>query len=131
MSTELLSSGIFGITEAARLLRLKPERLRWWVANPRHEPVIKSSLPTIAHRVALSFINLIEAQFIKFFAEEGVHLNSIRVMAREAKRILKHPHPFATDVLFKTDGRTIFALTYEKTNDPRLYNLRTHNWAMP
>src|SRR5690606_24875376 len=48
----------------------------------------------------------------------------------EAERFLGEPHPFATDWIFKTDGKKIFVEATEKANDPCLYDLRGHNYAM-
>lgn len=54
----------------------------------------------------------------------------MRYMAEEAERFLQHPHPFATDWIFKTDGKKIFVEAAERTEDPCLYDLKGHNFAM-
>lgn len=84
----------------------------------------------IEHQIALSFINLIEVKFINAFSKYGVAVRSIRHMAEEAKRILNHRHPFATKMIFRTDGRKIFIETAEKTGDKKLYDLRGKNWGI-
>ena len=131
MKTDLLSSGIFTISEAALLLGVPSRRIRWWTSNPHTAPIITKTVPSIDHRIALSFVNLVEAYFINTFSQWGMHLNSIRVMAKEARVFLNHEHPFATEMIFKTDGKKIFVQTLEKTGDPKLYDLKAHNWAMP
>jgi uncharacterized protein (DUF433 family) len=49
-------------------------------------------------------------------------------MAVEAKRILRHPHPFATSTVFKTDGKAIYSETEKQTGDEQLYNLLNRNY---
>jgi hypothetical protein len=134
MSTTLLSSGIYSISEASRLLRIHPARLRWWVCGHPSDgsrPLIKRDLPIVDHQIALSFVNLIEARFVATFASHGVHVRSIRVMAEEAQQMLGTEHPFARDGMFKTDGRKIYLATAKRTKDPKMYDLKTRNWAMP
>ena len=65
-----------------------------------------------------------------FFADAGIHLNSLRFMAREAREILRHPHPFATDTVFKTDGKKVYADIIERSGDVRLYDLYQKAWVM-
>jgi hypothetical protein len=49
-----------------------------------------------------------ELRFIARFAKAGVR-HEIRTIMKDAKDILQHPHPFATQTVFKTDGRKIVA----------------------
>jgi uncharacterized protein (DUF433 family) len=133
MNTSLLSTGIYSLPQAAALLGIHPARLRGWVCGKSHakgRPLIRSELPNAGGRIALSFVNLIEAKFIETFASKGVSVLSMRYMAEEAERFLNHPHPFATDWIFKTDGKKIFVEAAEKADDPCLYDLKGHNFAM-
>jgi len=133
MNTELLSKGIYSIPDASRLIGVHHARLRWWVCGALDgstRPLIKRDLPVVDHQIALSFVNLIEARFIAAFANHGVHVRSIRVMAEEAQQMLGTEHPFAHDGMFRTDGRKIYLATTKKTNDPKLYDLKTRNWGM-
>lgn len=133
MQSSLLSTGIYSISQAATLLNIHPLRLRGWVCGKRdakHGPLIRTQLPRVDRRIALSFVNLIEAKFIAAFAVRGVSVLSIRYMAEEAERFLEHPHPFATDWIFTTDGKRIFARSAERANDPCLYDLKGRNYAM-
>jgi uncharacterized protein (DUF433 family) len=128
----LLDSGIYTVPEAARLLGLPNQRARGWIAGyprTRGAPIIKNQIEKIDDQVAMSFVNLMEARFLEVFSSHGIHLNSLRLMAQEAKEILDDPHPFAKHLVFKTDGRKVFAEVAEKTDDKRLYDLKTKNWA--
>jgi uncharacterized protein (DUF433 family) len=134
MNTSLLSSGIYSIPEASRLIGVHPARLRWWICGRPSDdarPLIKRDLPVVDHQIALSFVNLIEARFIAAFASHGVHVRSIRIMAEEAQQMLGTEHPFARDGMFRTDGKKIYLATVRRTKDPKLYDLKTRNWAMP
>lgn len=129
----LLSSGIYSIPQAAMLLDIHPARLRGWVCGhqgAKGRPLIRTQLPRVDHRIALSFVNLIEAKFIATFASKGLSVLSMRYMAEEAERFLSDPHPFATDWIFKTDGKRIYVEAMERANDPCLYDLKGHNFAM-
>lgn len=128
----LLSSGIYSIPQAASLLNVSPYSLRFWVCGRRgmhSDPIVKSELEPIEHLIALTFVNLIEARFIIKFAKYGVSVRSIRYMAEEARRVLNHPHPFATDIMFRTDGQKIFIETAKQTGDKKLYDLKGKNWG--
>lgn len=133
MTASMLSSGIYSIPDASRLIGVHAARLRWWVcgrAGDNVRPLIKRDLPMVGHQIALSFVNLIEARFIAAFAAHGVHVRSIRVMAEEAEQMLGTEHPFARDGMFHTDGQKIYLATAKRTRDPKLYDLKAHNWAM-
>ena len=131
--TSALATGIYSISQAAMLLDIHPARLRGWVCGhhgAKGRPLIRAELPRVDHRIALSFVNLIEAKFIATFASKGLSVLSMRYMAEEAERFLAHPHPFATDWIFKTDGKRIYVEAIERANDPCLYDLKGHNFAM-
>jgi uncharacterized protein (DUF433 family) len=50
---------------------------------------------------------------------------------REASDVLNHPHPFATRIVFKTDGSKIVAEIARKNGLALIYDLRSHNYEMP
>jgi uncharacterized protein (DUF433 family) len=129
-----VSSGLYTIADAARLISVKPARLRRWITGDPHDykstPLIGSQIPRMDGQVSISFVNLIEALFISKFAARGLHVRSIRAMADEAKRFLGTPHPFATKILFRADGKKIFAEIVKRSGDEHaLYDLQKHNWA--
>jgi uncharacterized protein (DUF433 family) len=128
----LLETGIFTVADGARLIRSSEQKIRGWIAGyPRRgEPILKNELQVLDGKLAFSFINLMEMRFLAFFADEGIHLNSLRYMAREAQKILKRQHPFATNTLFKTDGKRIYAEIIERSGDKKLYNLYARNFEM-
>ena len=133
MNAPLLEQGLYTVGDAARLLRVNPRKIRGWVsgyAQTKAAPIISNDIGWLEGALAFSFTNLMEMRFIQHFAALNVRVASIRAMAEEAVRILKHPHPFATETVFHTDGRKIFADIADVTGDRRLYDLRAKNWAM-
>lgn len=128
-----LEIGLYTISEAAKLIKMPHARLRRWIQGDPHGatiPLISNDIERINRQITLSFVNLIEALFISKFSEYGIHVRSIRLMAEEAANFLDTEHPFATDILFKTDGKKIFAYVERQTEDPKLYDLKKHNWAL-
>lgn len=133
MKRGYIDMGLYTITEAARLIKIPHAMLRRWIVGDPHgatNPLISNEIKNLDGQICLSFVNLIEAIFISRFAAYGIHVRSIRLMAEEAASFLNTPHPFATDILFKTDGQRICAYVEEQTGDPRLYDLKMHHWAM-
>jgi uncharacterized protein (DUF433 family) len=133
MNAPLLDRGLYTVADAARLLRISPQRVRGWIAgypNTKAEPILRNDVGWLDGSLAFSFANLMEIRFIEHFTALKVRTATIREMAREAERLLKHPHPFATKTVFETDGKRIFAETAQSTGDKRLYYLKAKNWAM-
>jgi uncharacterized protein (DUF433 family) len=133
LAANYLKSGLYTVSDAARLIKVNPQRLRRWVTGDPHgdygAPLIGTDIERIDGHVSLSFMNLIEALFIAKFAARGLHIRSIRAMANEAKRFLQTPYPFAKNVLFRADGQKIFAEIVKRTGDHELYDLSRRNWA--
>lgn len=133
MNAPLINRGLYTVGDAARLLRISPQKVRGWVSGysrTKAPPIIVNDVGWLDDSLAFSFANLMEIRFIQIFAGYGVRVSSIRDMAVEARRLLNHPHPFATKTVFKTDGRKIFADIADRTDDPKLYDLKSKNWAM-
>ncbi len=132
MNVDLLESGIFTVPEAARLIRTTEQKVRGWISGyPRRgEPILLNEIGWLDNKLAFSFTNLMEMRILAFFADRGIHLNSLRKMAREARDLMKHEHPFATNAIFKTDGKAVYAEIIKRTGDKALYNLHKKNWEM-
>ena len=129
---DLLETGLYSVAQAARLLRTDKQKVRGWIAGyPRRHigPILKNDIGWLGPSLAFSFANLMEIRFLQHFAARGVKMPAIRTMAQEAKRLLQHPHPFATKTVFTTDGKKIFADIAESTGDKKLYDLKAKNWA--
>lgn len=131
----LLTSGLYTISDAVRLLRgyqVNSQKIRGWIAGyPRTQakPVVENEVGLLDGRIAMGFMTLMEVRFVAYFTGQGVKVASIRHMAIEARRLLEHEHPFATNAIFATDGKKIFAKSAEETGDAKMYDLKDKNWA--
>jgi hypothetical protein len=108
---DLLETGIYTIPDAAELVGAPQASVRVWVEGHtgKQDPVIDNQLGRVGGKTAVSFANLMELRFIARFAKAGVRLHEIRTIMKDAKDILQHPHPFATQqtVFKRTNARSL------------------------
>lgn len=130
---DLLEAGIYTIPEVAELVNAPQAAVRVWVEGHtgKQDPVIDNQLGRVGGKTAVSFANLMELRFIARFSAAGVGLREIRAIMKEASETLKHPHPFATRTVFKTDGRKIVADIARRNGLNLIYDLKTKNYEMP
>jgi uncharacterized protein (DUF433 family)/DNA-binding transcriptional MerR regulator len=103
-SPRRLGIGLYSISQAARLLKTHPQRVRRWI-EPEEGLIPRIFEP---EERTISFLELMELHFVKMFREAGVSLQTIRKAAKTAARMFGTRYPFAVH-RFDTDGRTIFA----------------------
>jgi uncharacterized protein (DUF433 family) len=117
-----VGTGIYGRSDAARLLGVNASTLGRWVggytyhpagasgnlAKRRKPPLINSDLPAIEDSVAVSFVELMELRVVKELIHSGVSLQAVRVAANLASQHFATAHPFASRRVY-TDGRRVFA----------------------
>jgi len=132
LQANLLESGIYTIPDAAGLVGVSAQRVRIWVEghSGKQAPVIHNELGKVAGKTAVSFTNLMELRFIALFARAGVKVPTIRAIMQEAQELLRHPHPFATRTVFKTDGRKIVAEIGKRNGIDDIYDLKSRNYEM-
>lgn len=112
--------GLYSIPEAARLVGASSRRVRRWI-DPEYGLFQRCFDPA---EETISFLELMELQFINVFRSEGVSLETIRKAAIAAARRFDTPCPFAVR-RFNTDGRTVFAtLIDEEANCVLVEDLR-------
>jgi uncharacterized protein (DUF433 family) len=130
---DLLEIGIYTIPDAAELVGAPQASVRVWVEghSGKQDPVIENQLGRVGGKTAVSFANLMELRFIARFVKAGVRLHEIRAIMKEAKTTLRHPHPFATRTVFKTDGRKIVAEIARRNGLMLVYDLKSKNYEMP
>lgn len=106
-----LGKGIYGLTEAARLLRRPAARVRRWANGytytrtydkARRPPVLQTER---VDQAAITFEELIELFFVREYASAGIPVTHIRATA-EALAKQYGPHPFAKERLL-TDGKRL------------------------
>jgi hypothetical protein len=129
----LLSSGIYTVPEAARLVEAEQNETRVWVEGRKgaQDPMIENQVGRIGNKVAVSFTNLMELRFISIFIDAGVRLSAIRSIMSEARNTLEHPHPFATNTVFRTDGRRVVAEIVRENGLTSIYDLKLKQYEMP
>ena len=131
---DLLVGGIFTVPETAELVGAPQASVRVWVGGKkgRQAPVIDNQLGMVDGKVAVSFTNLMELRFVSQFSKAGVRLNEIRSIMQEAKDTLAHPHPFATKIVFHTDGKKIVAAITRRHGVELVFeDLKTKNYEIP
>lgn len=132
MALDLLGTGLYSIPETAGLVDAAQSKVRVWVEGRRDKqaPIIDNDIGRLGNKVAISFTNLMELRFVALFSAAGVRMNEIRKILQEARDTLEHPHPFATNVVFRTDGRKIVADIARRNGIADLYDLRSRNYEM-
>jgi hypothetical protein len=116
VTTPLLQTGIYTVSEASRLTAVSPQRIRRWlkgyefpVKHGRHRSpaVWNGQLGPIDHTIALGFLDLLEIRAVDAFISTGVSWKDLRRIHSEAREWHGTAHPFCTNC-FATDGQTIF-----------------------
>lgn len=129
LAPDLMESGIYSVPEVAALIEASVGNVRTWIdgrAN-RQTAVIDNELGRVGGKTAISFTNLMELRFVVRFAMAGIRLREIRAIMDEVKHTLNHPHPFATRLIFRTDGKKILAETVRR-NGHDLLDLKSRNF---
>jgi hypothetical protein len=104
--------GLYSLAEAARLIGAPLNTVRRW-ANP-HEGLVPPYFEPAEQTV--TFVELMELQFIKMFRSEGVSLQTIRRASEVAAKKFGAEYPFSVK-RFDTDGRTVFATLVDEHRD--------------
>lgn len=112
--SELLGKGIYTVPDAARLSRVSPRRIRYWLKGLPSEEVPetndrrlwKGELCPIDDKLALGFLDLQEVRFIDAFLKAGVTWHLLRRAHGVARKRYRIEHPFCTR-RFVTDGSQI------------------------
>jgi uncharacterized protein (DUF433 family) len=126
-------SGIYSVSEAAALIGVSRQKIRVWIDGwPRSgvPALIKNDLGWVEDHLAFSFANLMELRFVSVFVNANVKIREIRAVMDEVRTQIHRPHPFATDVVFRTDGKKIIAETAHRNGVTSLYDLRSRNFEI-
>lgn len=111
--TTILGNGVYGLSEAARLTRLKTSRLREWFREETNRPsrsrVFVSDYQDLAGGKAISFLDLIEVFVAGQLREHGVSLQTLRKVRQALKHDLGTKHPFSRQEV-RSNGRTVFTI---------------------
>jgi len=133
-----LGIGYYTVPEASRLLKIPPRNIQRWLAGYKYEergrtrsmaPLWQPELPARDHHLELSFRDLIELRFIKAFLDTGLGLKTIRACLEYARECVDDLRPFSTRK-FRTDGKTIFLESAQRTGNEELLDLKKHQFVI-
>jgi uncharacterized protein (DUF433 family) len=131
MSSMFLGKGIYSVSFASRLTGIPSSSIKRWLlgysrrangTTQNYPPVLEDDLGLIEGRLFLSFLDLIEVQFLEAFLRHGVRWTTIREAASNARQLLGTSHPFSTK-RFSTDGKRILVSSTEGIEDRKLMDL--------
>ena len=115
-----MNTGIYSLADAARIVRIRPERLRAWVrgrpnwsgkATDSYGPVFSTSGDS------LTFADLLELRVVRGLLEHGATLARIRRAHSRLGSLLNTPYPFIDAEGIRVLGRDIVApIEYEILN---------------
>lgn len=126
--------GIYSVPEASRLTGISAAQIRRWIRGYKRvddtgvqwkSAVFDADYPSIDNVLSLSFLDLVEVQFIQSFRQHGVSWKAIRLAAQRAADLVESEHPFAKRQFF-TDGKSILTRIAGDCDNVELLNL-VHN----
>lgn len=130
-TNSILGLGVYGIPEAARLTGVHPNTARrWFVGTGGHRALLKPSIPVVAERTAISFLDLIDLLVVGQFRTAGVSFQTIRRAYAILQRRFDTSHAFSHRALL-TDGQTILLESIDELGDDNLEEVITRQQAMP
>ncbi len=126
---EILGRGVYSLPEAARLTRLKTQRVREWFRGRRQllsrKPVFRGDYQSISGDNAISFLDLVDLFVVGQLRDHGVPLQSLRKVHAQLKKDLKTPHPFCRKEVL-SDGKKVFTLGLDEQNKAEMIEVLTH-----
>ena len=111
MTTAMLGRGVYSLTEAARLARLRPSRVRAWFqsleSNRPGDPVFQGDYLPVGGDRAISFLDLIEVCIAGKLraAEPRVSLQHIRKVHKKLSLDTDQKHPFCVRDIYHGGGK--------------------------
>ena len=109
---EVLGHGVYSLPDAAKLTRLKPQRVREWFTGSRgtraRQSVFQSDYSSLAGDRAISFHDLIELFIAGQLRDNGVSLQTLRKVYKRLQADLGTRHPFCRREIMTKDGRVFF-----------------------
>lgn len=135
-ATPLVGVGLYTVAEASKLTGTPARTIRRWARGysyrrnekeRKQPPVWRADLEPIRGQQPLTFLDLMEARFIRSFREYGVSWPAIREAARRAQEMYEDRHAF-TRHRFRTDGKAIFQ-QIEEEGHVKLFDLNRETWV--
>jgi uncharacterized protein (DUF433 family) len=131
---EILGHGVYSLPDAAKLTRLKPQRVREWFTGSRgtrtRESVFQSDYPSLAGDRAISFHDLIELFIAGQLRDNGVSLQTLRKVYERLQADLGTRHPFCRREIMTKDGQ-VFRLGLDARGTEEMVEVLTRQRVFP
>jgi len=131
--SELLGNGAYSLSEAAKLTRLRIQRVREWFrgrADGTRRPVFASDYRDTCEENLISFLDLVEVFIAGQLRSRGVALQTIRKVYGTLQAELDARHPFCRRELF-TFGKRIFTHGLDPAGRLEVTDVLTKQKAFP
>lgn len=130
----IIGHGVYGLSEAARLTGLRPQRVReWFNGRPEQEakrPIFRSDYQSIGKDRAISFHDLIEVYVAGQLREHKVSLQSLRKVHKQLQQDLKTGHPFCRREILTKHGQ-VFTRGLDEHGSDELIEVLTRQRVFP
>jgi DNA-binding transcriptional MerR regulator len=119
---EILGHGVYSLPDAAKLTRLKPQRVREWFVRGRtagaRASVFRSDYQSLGGDRAISFHDLIELFIAGQLRDHGVSLQTLRKVYKRLQADLGTRNPFCRREIMTKDGQVfLFGLDARGTEE--------------
>lgn len=129
----LLGKGVYGFAEASRLAGVDPANTRRWFlgrADGGAGPVLRSDIPPVGDRHAISFLDLIDLRVVGQFRKFGISMPTIRAVYGKLATEVGSRHAFAHTGLC-VYGKTVLQRMVDEEGVEELREVLTGQQAMP
>lgn len=131
---DFVGQGIYTVPDVSKLTGVSAPNIYNWLygdrpsgapdKHTRKHPALQHQYELMNHIANVSFRDMIQIKFVCYFRAQGVSLQTIRLAAENAAKLLETTHPFCS-AKFKTDGATLLAEVLELNGDTNLVELKT------
>ena len=126
-----IGKGVYSFSEAARLTKTKPSTLRTWFRRDDKRPALRGDYEPVEGRLALSFLDLIDANAVVSLRQLGLSMQQVRLLYAELERMLQTRHPFANRALWHDDGNKIWLKATSLTGDEHCIEVLKRQHGFP
>jgi len=131
---QALGNGVYSLSLAARLTRLRQQRIReWFRERPRANSTVamfQSDYPSVDGALSISFHDLIESFVAGQLRERGVSLQRIRKIHAQLQFNWSTRHPFCRRDLMTGDGQ-VFTFGLDEQGRREMVEVLTNQRVFP
>lgn len=133
---KVLGNGVYGMSEAARILGIQPQKVRAWFHGwPGGDPaLLRSDYPSTAVEPIISFLDLVDAAVSTTLRQKhGVSIHMIRRLRGKLSKQWRTRHPFAREEFYTDEtGRNVFCtIAHEEDGPKKLIEILKQQFAIP